>query len=88
MECPRCESRACYQLSKNSASRKSPVLRLVLNPYRCADCGTRFWRIKGNLLTVVLLVFAIVAVVAFAAMTINTNPPAEEQFKFADDTKK
>jgi hypothetical protein len=84
MECPRCESRACYQLPKHAASRKSPILRIVFNPFRCADCGARFWRIKGNLLTLFLLVVAIVAVVAFAAMTINTTPPAEEQFKFAD----
>jgi hypothetical protein len=84
MECPRCESRACYQLPTHAASRKSPVLRIVFNPFRCADCGSRFWRIKGNLLTLVLLAAAIVAVLALATLTINTTAPAEEQFKFAD----
>jgi hypothetical protein len=83
MQCTRCESKAVYRLPRHSARRKSPILRAAFNPYRCADCGARFWRVKGNLLTVVLLLAAIFAVVVVVAMTINTAPPVEEQFKFS-----
>jgi hypothetical protein len=88
MECPRCQSRSVYRLPKHAASRKSPFLRVICFPYKCADCNARFWRIKGNLLTLALLVAAIVAVLGVAAMTINTEEATtapEEQFKFAEE---
>jgi hypothetical protein len=85
MQCPRCESKAVYRLPRHAARRKSAVLRLAFNPFQCGDCGARFWRIKGNLLTIVLLIAAIFAVVVVVAMTINTSPPAEEQFKFSSE---
>jgi hypothetical protein len=84
MECPRCESKSVFRLPKHAARRKNPVLRFAFDPHSCSDCGTRFWRVKGNLITIMLLAIAICAVVVVAAMTINTGPPEEEQFKFAE----
>jgi hypothetical protein len=69
----------------HSVRRKNPVLRLIFNPFKCADCGTRFWRVKGNLLTAVLLVAAIFAVIAATAFVLDfSSTSTEEQFKFAE----
>jgi len=86
MECSRCQSKAVYRLPKHSAKRRSRLLRLVCNPYGCADCNSRFWSVKGDLLTLFLLAIAIVAVIGVVAMTINTDdnlPEGDEQFKFS-----
>lgn len=45
LNCPRCFDIDCVTRS-NWRWWERPIAILLVRPYRCQECGTRFWRVR------------------------------------------